>query len=98
MIGNAFKILLALIVLGIGFVRRPQRARCSPNEYVEGVRRDGSTWCVRAPSKREIDCRGARACYSNEPPSYTQPLQIYCANGQLPIVVDERTVRCQARH
>jgi hypothetical protein len=95
MIDDAFWIFVALIVLAIGALKRPTRAQCASNEFVEGVRRDGSSWCVRSPTGPEIDCRGARRCYSNETPVYTTPIKIYCTGGSQPIVVDHRTVGCQ---
>lgn len=95
MIDEALWILVALIILAIGFVKRPQHAQCPRGEFVNGVRPSGNTWCVRAPSAREVDCRGARRCFATEAPVYTTPIKIYCTNGTRPIVVDDRTVGCQ---
>lgn len=64
-----------------GACSRPQRAACpTMNEYVEGVRRDGSTWCARSPSLRELDCAPRAICKGREP-EYTVPLKITCTSA-----------------
>lgn len=95
MIGDLIQIFCVALLLAIAAMRRPTTARCFPNEYVEGVRRDGSTWCVHRPTKPEIDCSGTKRCVSDEPPRYSTPLMIYCTGGTRPIVVDYRTIGCQ---
>lgn len=97
-------VVLGTVILTAAFFLRPQYASCPPGSYVEGVgqgvaRPRGSTHCaaVPDPERPEEDCRGARACHGR-PPRWTIPMQIVCTNGQDPIVVDDRTVGCQARH
>ena len=97
MIDDGLALFLILIALAVGSFMRPKRAQCPPNEFVEGVRRDGSTRCARDDSPPQ-DCRGARACHPTGEWTYTRPLQIYCTGGSVPIVVDSRTIGCQARH
>lgn len=89
---------ILVVIIAVMFVFRcgaPTRAQCPTlNEYVEGVRRDGSTWCAKSPSLRERDCTPDPVCSWSEP-VYTVPLQIYCTGGTRPIVIDQRTIGCQ---
>jgi hypothetical protein len=71
------------IVIASAFVH-PNRAVCPPRFWVNGIRIDGSFACLRA-----LDVEG------DGPPDAELAGALYCTGGQLPIVVDERTVGCQ---
>lgn len=67
--------------------------QCCKGYTVEGVRPDGRTWCVG-----KLACPDDALCGGDVPDPPRYPLAIYCTNGQIAIVIDERTVGCQARH
>ena len=74
-------------------------ARCCTGFYVEGVRPSGVTRCVKAlPDLHPEECWGRHACPDTKESAPWYPLAIYCTGGSVPIVVDERTIGCQARH
>ena len=77
MIDDAFAALALGLALFAYCIPR-SRATCpTMNEYVEGVRRDGSTWCARSPSIHEIDCTPLDHSCTREP-DYTVPIKITC--------------------
>jgi hypothetical protein len=71
------------------------RARCPEGWSVNGIRPDGSYECL-SPIPR-----GCGEPVGDSPPCPPTTLsrgRIYCTGGSVPIVVDNRTVGCQARH
>lgn len=86
--------LLAMYLILV-FAPARQRASCpTMNEYVEGVRRDGTTWCAKSPPLSEPDCTTLDRCDGREP-TYTVPIRVHCTGGAYPIVIDHRTIGCQ---
>ncbi len=77
-------------------VSRPSSAQCPRGWSLnEGIRRDGSFACW-GPLER-----GCGEPVGPDIPCKRPPItrgRIYCTGGSVAIVVDERTVGCQARH
>lgn len=89
------------IVVGVA---APTKASCPTGWSLgEGVRRQGprvGEYACHAPLPR---CCGepvhdGTGCNRACPPTKKYIGRIYCTGGMLPIVVNERTVACQARH
>lgn len=88
-----------MMLIAIGLGGRPISARCPERWWLStGVRRDGRFACTRMPIGGTS--RTARGGWKDESivPMGELDGDIYCTNGQEPIVVDDRTVSCQQRH
>ncbi len=86
-----------LIVLVVMTLMPPQTKRCELGFTLhEGVRRDGNYACwgkllpvgCGEPEDHPIPCKR---------PEITRS-RIYCTGGSVPVIVNERTVSCQASH
>lgn len=68
---------------------------CCRGYYVNGVRRDGSTQCIKAPSGTgALECVDSGACrFTDTDPRY--PIAIHCTGGSRPIVVNSDAIGCQ---
>lgn len=79
-----------------GQLARPDRAECRTGFYVNGIRPTGITECIRAPAGNGArECvPGAPCTFADDAPRYR--LQLWCAAGTEPRVVDARHVRCEA--
>jgi len=93
MIDDVLFALVTLVVLITVAVIRPERARAPRGWYVEGVRPDGATTIRQAPPQ---GC-GEPVPPNNQPCPHAPAFEsrIYCTNGTLPVVVDDRTIGCQ---
>jgi hypothetical protein len=89
--------LISFVVICASAVVQPRRATCPTGWSVEGVRPSGRTQCRPVPPAH---C-GEPVPPDNKPCPRDERairLEIYCTNGQQPIVVNERTVGCQQSH
>lgn len=96
---NAIALLVLALVVAI---LRPSSAQCPPGWSLgEGIRRTGEFACYSPPPRDCGDVRGPfeRPCKPSPMwPSKVRRARIHCTGGSIPIVVDERTVGCHARH
>ena len=77
----------------------PTRASCPPGWWLpEGVSRHGHYTCWRAPVGQDHRDPDGIVRDASVLPKGEIVGNIYCTGGQVPIVVDYRTVGCQARH
>lgn len=74
----------------------PTRARCPARWRNEGIRRDGRFECKRPLVGGEDDRPGVPDT-SVQPPGELLG-RIYCTGGRVPVVLNYRTVACEARH
>lgn len=88
--------LASVVCLCAAMVAQPQRARCPPRWRNDGVRRDGSFECLR-PLVGGVDDQPGTEDNAVQPPGELLG-RIYCTGGSVPVVVDARTVGCEARH
>lgn len=88
--------LLSIACMLAAMATHPSRGRCPPRWRNDGVRGDGRFECVRPLEGGYDDVPGSRDA-SYQPPGELLG-RIYCTGGSVPIVVDERTVGCEARH
>jgi hypothetical protein len=90
---DAFVAVLTTLLIAVTL---PDRARCEPGWSLhEGVRLDGSYACY-GPLKPP-GCGDAAGDWKPCQKPEIKRSRVYCTNGHRPIVVDERTVGCQAR-
>lgn len=90
---------LSVCLLVFTFVAARDHGRC-PNGFwlSTGVRVDGRYACTRLPVGDDYrDARGIVHDDSVVPPGEVDGM-VRCTGGARPIVVDFRTVGCQARH
>jgi hypothetical protein len=96
--------ILSVALLLYGVVARPTRFRCPRGWYIaDGVRTDdhflgprGSFACRRPPIGGDDDVMTGRNTAVERPGAVR--LCVYCIGGFVLIVIDERTVGCQAKH
>jgi hypothetical protein len=81
-------VLLSLVTIAWCGLAKPNRIGCAPGWYAEGVRPSGETVFRRSP----------RVVPDDDDPAGAIGARIYCTGGTRPIVVDYRTVGCEARH
>ncbi len=93
---TAIAILLSLVLMAVCAIVKPTKARCPPGHDLRtGIRRSGHFECWPNPiGNAEGDGIMGRPDRSVQPP-WTINARIHCTSGQLPIVVDYRTVGCQ---
>ncbi len=95
MIVHVLAVLLAAVLAFAA--SRPSSATCPRGWSLhEGVRRDGSYACWGP-----LEPKGCGEPVGPDIPCRRPPItrgRIHCTGGSVPIVVDERTVGCQARH
>lgn len=85
----SFVVMLACVML------RPTTVRAPRGWTVEGVRPSGETTMVPVPPRYcEDEADGEQRTPCPDDPRAIDA-QIFCDGGTVPIVADERTVRCQ---
>lgn len=94
MIENLQYLLLGVFIVLVCAVLQPTRVRCPHGWWVNGVRPSGAFECRKTP--RSIVTPSAAEVHEIDS-DWMIAGDLYCGE-QLPIVVDERTVGCQARH
>lgn len=83
------------MVILVAFALRPSHARCPKHWHNNGVRPSGVFTCTRNPfGDPDWDWSLHRPDRSTVPPGKIWG-RIYCTNGHVPIVVNDRTVGCQ---
>lgn len=85
---------VSVISLCVCMLVRPTHVICPPGWYAEGVRPNGATTCLPAPSGPDVISTHGVEDRSVQPPGAIEA-RIYCTGGAHPIVVDARTVGCQ---
>lgn len=101
MIADLLLPLVTIVMLLVGTVTRPTRARCPQGFHmVDGVRtadgplgHRGSFRCARPPIGGDDDVLTGKST-AIEPPGELRG-RIYCTGGTMPIVVESTTVGCQ---
>ncbi len=90
---------MTLLLIVAAVLTRPDHAQCPINMYVNGVRPTGDYACRPVPPRQS---REEIAPFPRLTPLPGEDLElrgaIYCTGGSSPIVVDYRTVGCEARH
>jgi hypothetical protein len=91
--------LLSLVLLAAAFILQPAAAQCPPGHGLRtGIRRSGLFECWPTPvGSMDWDGTYGRPERSVQPDGVLES-RIFCTGGSVPIVVDARTVGCQARH
>lgn len=86
----------SVVCLLAAMLMQPDHARCPPRWRNDGVRPDGRFECVR-PLEGGLDDKPGTEDTAVQPPGELLG-RIYCTGGRIPVVVDARTVGCEARH
>lgn len=85
--------LAAAVLRIVAAIARPRVATCPSSFYVDGVRPSGVTSCVSTYDPRPEDTKAA--CHHAALDVPRLPVRVWCARGEVAIVVDARTVACR---
>lgn len=89
-------LIVGLVVATVAWMT-PTRASCPAGWWVEGIRPSGAYDCLSPVPPCCGDATGP--CEKIPCPKLDRiDGRIYCTGGSIPIVVDNATVGCQARH
>lgn len=89
-------ILLALVSWWLelrSWLTRPREVTCPPGWYVNGAPPSGITQCIAVPPPDD-DCYRDNPC-TGDGELLTLPVRVWCEEGEMPVVIDERHAGCR---
>lgn len=87
--------IVAYLLARLATEPRPRTVACERGFYLNGVRPSGETECIQvSPVTPGDECGRGETCSGDWPDMPSYPVRVWCDEGEMAVVVDERTARC----